>query len=108
MWKSCIYLFIAYFIVDWYILSNGVDTVDCGPSKSTACKTLDWILTRFHNTSAHSGAQTLSLITDTNLTVDQSTVRFIWVFLSVHLGLGRFFLKGSIEQMIRCRQGNNI
>ena len=55
----------------WYLLSNGSDTSTCGCNGSNACKTLDWLLDRFHNTS-YTKNHTLSLVTDMNLTMDNN------------------------------------
>ena len=55
---------------DWYLSSNGTDTSTCGHNVSSACKTLDWLLDRFYTTS-DAADDTLSLVTDTSLTIQK-------------------------------------
>ena len=62
-------VFIRVAAVEWYLLSNGSDTSTCGRNVSNACRTLDWLLGRFYNTSLKH-KQVLSLGTDIDLTVD--------------------------------------
>ena len=69
---------------DWYLSSNGVDTSKCGLSDTCACRTLDWLLGRFYNTS-YKINQTLSLVTDSSLLIDsQLLVSNIHTAKSVH------------------------
>ena len=58
---------------DWYLSSNGSDTSTCGRNISTACRTLDWLLDRFHNTSYWTN-KTFSLGTDISLTINKHLV----------------------------------
>ena len=51
----------------WYLLSNGTDTSYCGETVARSCKTLEWLLERFHESAT---SQSLSLITDTSLIID--------------------------------------
>ena len=55
-------------VSDWYLSSDGHDTSSCGDSASDACRTLDWLLDRFYQTS-YKINPILSLITDYNLIV---------------------------------------
>ena len=72
-------------LADWYLLLDGSDTPDCGPSELIACKTLDWLLSRFRNTSGFFGGETISLIIDFNLTIDQSVVSSLLSRFDSHL-----------------------
>ena len=49
--------------------SNGNDSWYCGSNVSVACRTLDCLLERFHNTT-YKSKETLVLATDTDLTLD--------------------------------------
>ena len=72
-WQICLKIFnmqkLDYSDLQWHIMSNGTDTFDCG-TPELPCKTLDWVLERFHNTSFPDASRKLSLITDSNLTID--------------------------------------
>ena len=54
---------------DWYLSSHGQDTPSCGESESLACRTLDWLLHRFYDTSNNTSL-ILQLVSDMIITVD--------------------------------------
>ena len=58
---------------NWYVSSNGSDASTCGRDVSNACRTLDWLLERFYNTS-YKMNHTLTLYTDTSLNINSKLV----------------------------------
>ena len=58
---------------DWYLSHNGSDTSTCGRNVSNACKTLDWLLDRFYHV-PYTLNETLSLVTDTSLIINNNLV----------------------------------
>ena len=57
----------------WYLSYDGEDTQSCGQALSSACKTFEWVLNRFHETQYRKN-KTLCLFTDSNLRVDKQLV----------------------------------
>ena len=57
----------------WYLSSDGSDTAGCGLSVERSCKSLDWLLERFYNTS-YKINERLSIITDSNTIINRPLV----------------------------------
>lgn len=67
--------------LDWYLLSSGHDSFNCGLSLPTACNTLDWSLNRLYK-SSHQRDKSVYLAVDTNITINAELVVSVTCFFS--------------------------
>ena len=58
---------------EWFLSPSGQDTTECGGTLTSACRTLDWVLTRY-NTTRQSRGRTLSLRTTSGVDVTPDIV----------------------------------
>ena len=69
--------FITLLAPDWHLLSGGADTPSCGGSASSGCRTLDHLLDRVRE-SSRLKLDTLSIVTDVNLLINESIAVSTW------------------------------
>ena len=65
----------------WFLSRDGSDSPSCGTDELTACRTLDWLLDRFHNATCHLNETLLSLITDISLVINDTLI-VSYIFIS--------------------------
>ena len=63
----CLHFTVKY----WYLSADGHNTDSCGTSTTNSCKTLNWLLGRYYNTSYNINTA-LILSTDTSLLIDNN------------------------------------
>ena len=83
----------VYFVGDvddsalYFLSSNGTDTITCGETFLTSCKTLDYVLRLFYNNSRDVGRtdrdvhSTLRIVTSESLLIDQTLMVSLFMFL---------------------------
>ena len=67
---------------DWYLSDDGHDNKNCGRNLSSSCKTFDWLLGLFYNTS-YKSSPILSIVTNTNVIIDPDLLVSISLIFSM-------------------------